>query len=69
VLPTGIFYGGAILDSGHRFSTLKQCKSHSFRHGPAWPTIQKRFWPLKKSFINARQGVLDPPVKPEDDGG
>jgi len=25
--------------------------------------------PLKKSFINARQGVLDPPVKPEDDGG
>jgi hypothetical protein len=32
-------------------------------------TIQQRLWPLKKSFINARQGVLDPPVKPEDDEG
>jgi hypothetical protein len=32
-------------------------------------TIQKRHWPLKKSFINARQGFLDPPVKLEDDWG
>jgi hypothetical protein len=32
-------------------------------------TIQIRLWPLKKSFINTRQGVQDPPVKPEDDGG
>jgi hypothetical protein len=30
-------------------------------------TIQKRLWSLKKSSFNALEGVLDSPVKPEND--
>jgi hypothetical protein len=32
-------------------------------------TIQKQLKLLKRGFIDARKGVLYPPVKPEDDEG